>query len=175
MVEKSTLSSILYEYYPKRLNARFLAGLIPGGATKSEVNSVLYSNPSDFSVDTLYTWQLTSNAYEIVKLKKLQSHNVIKLKNQSSEKWEIMRLCFANGIRGKSYEKLSSLPLQEVEHRINEVKAFMEKGPLVSISLARAVLLDAEEFMNYKNTFGSNPSYKCTLECVFCTKNCILK
>ena len=252
MVEKSQLLSILYKYYPKRVNARFLVGLIPGGATKSEVNSVLYSNLSDFSVDSSYNWQLTLRSYELMKnqtnykerkieelctlynadrfvVKKLievsdqdfeNAYNhakhlaiirddipyllpddwlrlirktdtlfqqeIVKLKEVQSarkkerhEKFEketkIKKLCSDNGIDEKTCKRLMSLSLYEVERRINEIKAFMKKGPLVSISISRTVLLSKEEFMNYKNTFRSNTSYTCTIECTYCNGNCILK
>ena len=243
MVEKAQLLSILFKYYPKRVNARFIAGLIPGGATKSEVNSVLYSNLSEFSVDASYNWQLTLSAYEAMKnqtgykerkvdelctlynadrfvVKKLievdyqefenaYSHakhlaiiskdipyllpddtlfqqEVAKLKEaQTSRKKEwheqfekerkIKKLCSDNGIDEKACKRLLLLAPYEVERRINEIKAFMKKGPLVSISISQTVLLSKEEFMNYKNTFRSNGSYKCTIECTHCNGNCILK
>ena len=252
MVEKTLLLSILYKYYPKRVNARFLAGFIPGGATKSEVNSVLYSNLSDFSVDSSYNWQLTLKAYESMKnqtnykerkidelcdlykadrfvvrklievddhgfenaynhakhlaiissdipyllpddwlrlIKKndtLFQQEVTKLKEvqiarkkEWHEKFEkemkIKKLCSENGIDEKTCKRLLLLSPYEVERRINEIKAFMRKGPLVSISISQTVLLSKEEFMNYKNTFRSNSSYRCTLDCASCTKSCSLK
>lgn len=252
MVEKTLLLSILYKYYPKRVNARFLAGFIPGGATKSEVNSVLYSNLSDFSVDSSYNWQLTLKAYESMKnqtnykerkidelcdlykadrfvvrklievddhgfenaynhakhlaiisidipyllpddwlclikkndtlfqqeVKKLKEVQIAR-KKEWHEKFEkemkIKKLCSDNGIDEKTCKRLLLLSPYEVERRINEIKAFMRKGPLVSISISQTVLLSKEEFMNYKNTFRSSTSYKCTLECTYCNKNCTLK
>lgn len=252
MVEKSLLISILYKYYPKRVNARFLSGFIPGGATKTEVNSVLYSNRSDFSVDAAYTWQLTPSTYELTK-KQMQykerkvnelctvynadrfvvehlvevdyesfenaySHalylikcghdipyllpdrwlslitksdslfyqEVTLLKNKQAvhdkerrenleKEIKIRKLCSDNGINEKSYKQLLFCSPYEVERRINEIKAFMKKGPLVSLSISQVVLLNKEEFINYKNTFSSNTPYKCTLDCTYCTKNCTLK
>ena len=252
MVEKTMLLSILYKYYPKSVSAKFLAGFIPGGATKSEVNSVLYSNLSDFCVDTSYNWRLTAATYEVLKnqmrykemkinelckrynadrfvVSKLaevdyqsfenayahaeyiakcgnelpyllpddwlrliiksdtifyQDILVLKAKQSSRMKdWhenfekeiKIKRLCSTNGISEKSCKQLLLCSPYEVERRINEIKAFMRKMPSVSISISQAVLLDKQEFMNFKNTFRSNTSYKCTLECTRCTKTCILK
>jgi hypothetical protein len=252
MVEKTKLLSILYKYYPKRVSAKFLAGFIPGGATKSEVNSVLYSNLSEFSVDSSYNWQLTPNAYEsmknqtnykerkvdelcaqynadrfvvrklvefdyqsfdnayahaeyiakcgneipyllpddwlrlITKSDTLFHQEIAKLKDKQmtlQKEWRekhekemrIKKLCFDNGIDEKTCKRLLLLSPYEVERRINEIKAFMKKGPLVSISISQTVLLSKEEFMNYKNSFRSITSYRCTLECAFCTKSCSLK
>ena len=252
MVEKTKLLSILYKYYPRRVSARFLAGLIPGGATKSEVNSVLYSNLSEFSVDSSYNWQLTPNAYEsmkfqtnykerkvdelcarynadrfvvrklvevdyqlfdnayahaeyiakcgneipyllpddwlrlIIKSDTLFHQEITKLKDKQmarQKEWRekhenemrIKKLCSDNGIDEKTCKRLLLLSPYEVERRINEIKAFMKKGPLVSISISQTVLLSKEEFMNYKNSFRSSTSYRCTLECASCTKSCSLK
>lgn len=252
MVDKALLLSILYKYYPKRVSAKFLSGFIPGGATKSEVNSVLYSNLTDFSVDSSYNWQLTLNAYELMKkqmqykerkvnelcekynadyfvVKKLIEvdyqlfynafihaefllqcgddipyllpddwlrlvtktdirffQEVVALKNKKAslrnewhEKFEkerkIKKLCSDNGINEKSYKQLLFHSPYEVERRINEIKAFMKKCPAASISISQAVLLNKEGFINYKNTFTSNSSYKCKQDCVSCTKSCILK
>ena len=252
MVEKSLLMSILYKYYPKRVSAKFLSGFIPGGATKTEINSVLYSNHSDFSVDSSYNWQLTINAYEtmknhmrykeskvnelctkynadrfiaakllevdyqsftnayahaeyiakcgndipyllpddwlrlITKTDSLFQNEVTTLKEKQAsrhrewhEKFEkerkIKKLCSDNGINEKSCKQLLLCSPYEVERRINEIKAFMKKGPLVSISISQAVLLSKKEFIDYKNTFRSSTSYKCTLDCFYCTKSCILK
>lgn len=252
MVEKTQLLSILFKYYPKRVNARFIAGLIPGGATKSEVNSVLYSNLSEFSVDDSYNWQLTLSAYEamknqtgykerkvdelctlynadrfvvkklievdyqefegaythakhlaiisndipyllpddwlrlvkkddalfqqeVAKLKEVQTSRKKEWHEQFEKERKIKKLCSDNGIDEKTCKRLLLLSPYEVERRINEIKAFMKKGPLVSISISQTVLLSKEEFMNYKNTFRSNGSYKCTIECAHCNGNCILK
>lgn len=252
MVEKTQLLSILYKYYPKRVSARFLAGFILGGATKSEVNSVLYSNSSEFSIDAAYNWQLTSSAYEAMKnqtgykerkvdelcarynadrfvVRKLvevdyqsfdnaYSHaeyiaklgneipyllpddwlrlitkndilfhqEIVRLKDKQlarQKEWrekhekemKIKKLCSENGISEKSYKQLLFCSPYEVERRINEIKAFMKKGPVVSISISQAVLLTKEEFINYKNSFRSNTAYKCTLDCAHCMKNCSLK
>ena len=253
MVEKSRLLSILYKYYPRKVSASFLSGFIPGGATKSEVNSVLYSNKSDFSVDEAYQWQLTPKAYETMKrqiqyierkidelcarynanrfvvqklievdyqsFEKAYKHaeylvkcgneipylmpddwlrlitkndtlfdlEVAKLREKqnsrmrdSHDKFEkemkIRKLCSANDISEKSCKQLLMFcSPYEVERRINEIKAFMKKGPSVSISMSQLVLLTKEEFLNYKNTFRASTAYKCTLDCVVCTKNCILK
>ncbi len=253
MVEKTRLLSILYKYYPRRVSADFLSGLIPGGATKSEVNSVLYSNRSDFSIDSSYKWQLTQNSYELIKsqmqykerkieelcvkykanryvvrklievdyssFEKAYKHaeylakcgneipylmpddwlrlvtksdilfelEVVKLKEKQDsrmrdhhEKFQkelkIKKLCLDNDISEKSCKQLLIYcSPYEVERRINEIKAFMKKGPPVSISMSQVVLLNKEEFLNYKNTFRSNSTYKCTLDCTLCTKSCILK
>lgn len=252
MVEKATLLSILYKYYPKRVSAKFLSGFIPGGATKSEVNSVLYSNSSDFCVDSAYNWQLTLTAYEsmknqtqikelkikelctkynadhfvvkklievdyksfdnaynhavylakcrneipyllpddwlclitkndtnfhqeVVKLKEKQAARMRDWRDEFEKEMKIKKLCSANGISEKSCQRLLLCSPYEVERRINEIKAFMKKGPLMSISISQAVLLTKEEFMNYKNTFRPTGAYKCTLDCTLCTKQCILK
>lgn len=112
---------------------------------------------------------------EVSKLKEVQTSRKKEWHDQFEKERKIKKLCSDNGIDEKACKRLLLLSPYEVERRVNEINAFIKKGPSISISISQTVLLNEEEFVIYKNRFRTSGSYTCTDECIRCRGRCILE